>query len=230
MTSYAMRRAASQRWVCDTLSSHGLLPALRGSWKCGDFHLDRARQVTLSDLDLVVPGASAQDCARWRREVRVALGERLLVPVSVHNIDALPRMSLGHSMLLNVGEFVAKARRLRQHEPAYQYAMAKTVLMLLRRSTDERYGAVALRMQGAAPRRAMQVKLGEAPSMDVVQAASMLHGHALPLVKKLAALFVRGGDVSELMVEITEQLRLCDSIDVWLQDYLIRKMHNDALA
>ena len=133
-------------------------------------------------------------------------------------------------MILNVGEFVAKARCLQQTDPAYQYAMAKTVLMLRRRSTEERYEAVALRLQGAAPRRAIAVKLGEAVSMDVAQAASMLDGHALPLVRKLAALFMRGGDLSELIVETVEHLRCCDSIDRWLQDYLIRKMRGDGLA
>jgi hypothetical protein len=125
--------------------------SLRGSWRWGDFHLDRTGR-SCSDFDLfaATPSAVPGDV------LDTGIGPLRL---AVHAVDYEPRVSLSVSYAFALVN-LATARLVRDGDP---YLLAKAQLMLARRDAGERYADVAARVGRAAGGPLLARKLGLPP-------------------------------------------------------------------
>lgn len=224
MKRYQSLRNERLRLVVDTLQRHHLSIALRGSWKYDDFHLAPSGALTRSDLDLVVEGLSPKERQHTQATLQAEFGNSMALRVSVHGADSLLKMSLADSFILNIGEFIAKTRELKEGDPDYDYTLAKITLLLLRSFPEERYAAVAARIGTPEVRLALDVKLGLKSAFPVEKAALLLRTSAYPIVREFVDEYVLTIPSPVFVDMIRNRVRRCQSIDLWLQEYLISKM------
>lgn len=172
-----LRRAEAAAAVLDALRSAGLpLAALYGSWAHGDFHLDESTSTSLSDVDLVLPDHSPQD----RAELTIAV-ERNLPTGAAKRVTARAANDLGNlvpsaHMWITLAAYATALRR-EPHRTAQVdgYLTAKTLLMLLRSSSEERYAQIAQRLNTPHANRALAIKLGAAVGpLPLTSEASLL--------------------------------------------------------
>jgi hypothetical protein len=127
---------------------------LRGSWRWGDFHLDRTGR-SCSDVDLYAATAPAG----------TGQGDVLLTGIgplrlAVHAVDYERHVSLPVSYAFALVN-LATARLVSDGDP---YLLAKSQLMLARRDAGERYTDVAARVGvAAAPLLARKLGLSHPP-------------------------------------------------------------------
>lgn len=224
MKRYQSLRNGRLRLIEDTLQRHHLPSALRGSWKYDDFHLAPSGALTRSDLDLVVEGLSLKERLQTQATLQAEFGNSMALRVSVHGADSLLKMNLADSFILNIGEFISKTRELKAGDPDYDYTLAKITLLLLRSFPEERYAAVAARIGTPEVRLALDVKLGLESAFPPEKAAQLLRSSAYPIVCKFVEEYVLAIPSSVFVDMIRNRVRRCQSIDLWLQEYLISKM------
>lgn len=224
MMRYQSLRIEHLRLVVDALERHRVSGALRGSWKYGDFHLARTGALTRSDLDLVVCGLTPAERLNMQDALQEDLGNRMVLRVSIHGADSLLKMSLVDSFVLNVGEFISKTQGLNAGDPDYDYTLAKITLLLLRSFPEERYGAVAARIGTQEAQLALDVKLGLEAVFPPEKAAMLLHSNACAVAREFIDAYVLGAPSPKFVDTLRKRVRRCQSIDAWLQEYLISKM------
>lgn len=224
MKRYQSLRCERLGLIVDTLQRHHISNALRGSWKHNDFHLDPTGVMTRSDLDLVVEGLSSKERLQKQATLQEDFGKSMFLRVSVHGADSLLKMSLADSFILNIGEFISKTRTLKAGDPDYDYTLAKISLLLLRSFPEERYTAVAVRIGTPEVRLALDVKLGLESVFPPQKAAILLHSSANPLVYEFVKECALAMPSPVFVDTIRNRVRGCQSIDPWLQEYLIHKM------
>lgn len=161
--SYASARLETLNKVKNVLFLYGLSKCIRGSWKHGDFHLNSQGLSSYSDIDLMVPDMSGHK----RRELSSQLSSRIKrevgmkVPVSIHFDSSLTNISLHDAKLLCFPEYLYqlfKIKRLKTGQT--DYINAKFSLLLLRKSTSERYYDTCSRINTDLSTKAYQVKIG----------------------------------------------------------------------
>lgn len=224
MKRYQSMRSERLRLVVDTLQRHHLYNALRGSWKYDDFHLAPSGALTRSDLDLVVEGLSPTERLHTQATLQAEFGSSMTLRVSVHGADSLLKMNLADSLILNIGEFISKTRELKAGDPDFDYTLAKITLLLLRSFPEERYAAVAARIGTPEVRLALDVKIGLESAFPPEKAALLLRSSAYPIVREFVEEYVLAVPSPALMDTIRNRVHCCESIDPWLQEYLISKM------
>lgn len=229
MKQYQSLRNERLQLVVDTLQRHRLSGALRGSWKYDDFHLAATGALTRSDLDLVVDGLTPAERLQTQAILQADFGNSMALRVSVHGADSLLKMNLADSFILNIGEFISKTRKLKAGNPDYDYTLAKITLLLLRSFPEERYGAVAARIGTPEVQLALDVKLGLESAFPPEKAAILLHSNASPVVREFIEAYVLAAPSPAFVDTIRNRVRRCQSIDPWLQEYLLSKMGGAAI-
>ncbi len=224
MKRYQSLRCERLGLIVDTLQRHHISNALRGSWKHNDFHLDPTGLLTRSDLDLVVEGLSSMERLQTQATLQADFGNSMFLRVSVHGADSLLKMNLADSFILNIGEFISKTRELNAGDPDYDYTLAKIALLLLRSFSEERYAAVAVRIGTPEVRLALDVKLGLESAFPPEKAAMLLHSSANSLACEFVEECVLAVPSPAFVDTIRNRVHCCQSIDPWLQEYLICKM------
>jgi len=228
MKLYKSLRSERLRLVEDILRRHHLSNAIRGSWKHNDFHLAPTGELTRSDLDLVVEGLSPTERQQTQSTLQADIGNSMLLRVSVHGADSLLKMSLADSFILNIGEFISKTRELKAGDPDYDYTLAKITLLLSRSFPEERYAAVAARIDAPEVHLALNVKLGLESVFPPEKAELLLRSSAYPIVREFVAGHIMGAPSPAFVDTIRNRVRHCQSIDLWLQEYLVSKMGGTA--
>lgn len=228
MMRYQSLRSERLRLVVDTLQRHRLSGALRGSWKYDDFHLAPTGALTRSDLDLVVDGLTPAERLQTQVALQADFGSSMALRVSVHGADSLLKMNLADSFILNIGEFISKTQKLKAGDPDYDYTLAKITLLLLRSFPEERYAAVAARIATPEVQLALGVKLGLESAFSPKKSAMLLHSNASPIVREFIDAYVLAVPSPAFVDTIRNRVRRCQSIDLWLQEYLISKMGGTA--
>jgi hypothetical protein len=150
--------------------------SLRGSWRWGDFHLDRAGRRSCSDVDLYASTPTSAAATAAGGVLDTGIGPLRL---AVHAVDYEPHVSLPVSYAFALVN-LATARLGRDDDP---YLLAKAQLMLARQHAGERYTDVAARVgTPAAPLLARKLGLpqraqpapGWAPGVEPAEPPSPL--------------------------------------------------------
>jgi hypothetical protein len=205
------------------ITNWGLSTALRGSWYFNDFHL--TGRTSFSDLDLVV-----REEALMREEVRKGVSNDLAdlglpLRVSIHPSDDLSRVTLEDSTPLIIAEFLSKWPPKLGQASFGDYTIAKTVLLLLRNVTKERYRETAARIGTPLAETACAVKLGTEFRLKASHAISLVSpeadGLVLPFIDYLSATVKRDWLIST----VKEHLLAAGSISSWLADYMLVKLN-----
>lgn len=219
-------RQEHRQFVLDTLAQNDLLPALRGSWRYGDFHLSRVDGFSLSDLDLVIPGLSPASRKMIQYKLQKDLARLFPLKVSIHSADSLLTMSLADSFILNIGEFIAKTRMVKIGDASYDHTVAKISLLLLRTYPEERYSEVACRIGTLEALSALAVKLGGETKFSSDAATQLLKSPsaASSIALEFLERCVLEPAGEDFVKSLRNRLNLCASIQPWLRQYLIRKM------
>jgi hypothetical protein len=144
------QRLAALGSVVDVVQ--GLGCELRGSWRWGDFHLDEHGSWSCSDIDVVhtasgLPGTVESLAGPLRLAAHAVDYEAVLSG----------RMSAAFALVNLASARLAEGNR--------RYVEAKCQLMLARRSIDERYADVAVRVGGAGL-LARKLGIGHPPPVD----------------------------------------------------------------
>ena len=221
-------RERAKSVVLDLLRCHGLSQALRGSWKYDDFHLSKEGSQSLSDLDLVIDGVSGDVRRQYAEVLQNELSTVLALRVSIHGSDSLLEINLGDSFVLNMGEFIAKTSKISPEHPEYSYTLAKISLLMLRNFTRERYFNVSKRIRTCEAETAIEVKLGDETHFSTEAASKLLSLSPHSAVKFFVKNCVQKTQNRETIELVKRQVRLCNSISPWLQDYLIFKINSGA--
>lgn len=148
----------------------------------------------------------------------------MFLRVSVHGADSLLKMSLTDSFILNIGEFISKTWELKVNDPDYDYTLAKISLLLLRSFQEERYAAVASRIDTPEVHLALDVKLGRESAFPPEKAALLLRSNGHSIACEFVKECVLARSSPAFVVTICSRIRSCQSIAPWLQEYLISKM------
>lgn len=217
-------REKTKSLILDLLRRHGLSDALRGSWKYDDFHLSQDGSESLSDLDLVMGGVLDDVRCNYVEVLQNDLSAVLALRVSIHSHDSLLEMNLSDSFVLNMGEFIAKTIRIDPKHPLYSYTLAKISLLILRNFPSERYIDVSKRINTREAENAIAVKLGEEAYFSKEAASMLLSLSGYSTVEYFLSNCVQKLPNQETIKSVKEQIRTCNSIDPWLQNYLINKI------
>lgn len=221
-------RERAKSGIQNVLRRCGISRSLRGSWRYDDFHLSKDGLQSLSDLDLVMDEAPEPVRRQYAEEIKNELRAVLALRVSIHRSDSLLKMNLGDSIVLNMGEFIAKTSRIDQKHPEYSYTLAKISLLMLRDSTQERYFDVSQRIRTREAERSIRVKLGDETDFSTEAALTLLSVSSKSTVKYFVKNCVQRSPSCETIMSVKAQIRQCRSIAPWLQNYLICKMCNGA--
>lgn len=203
---------------------------LRGSFRYGDFHLDRAG-MTFSDIDLLLPCLEKERhliASRVEDDICKLVGQR--VKVSVQHRDTQGLLSLDDARFLAAGDYLRQRFAVSEADGPGRssYLLGKAVLGVLRHHPSERGSQVAAREPFAVVTQALEARLGFRDDFGEEHAAQALMHHpeshrAMQLAEWLS---LPGGDALEVF---REELGTHNRIDPWLRA-LFNRLTESALA
>ena len=219
-----INRRVANEYVASVLCELSVSDSVRGSWKYGDFHLSADGSKSYSDLDLVISEIGEKERHEFAALIRSRLAPRLNLAVSIHPADFLMSMNLDDSLVLSLGEFVAKASRGPQLGAHFQYMTAKITLLLLRQHVRERYLDVAQRIGTPEAERSAEVKLGTHCEFSLQAAAKLAGGTRDTTIKMFVRTCLLSADFPAAATYVCCRIERCASIAPWLKHHLLSKM------
>jgi hypothetical protein len=150
-TDYGLRRRALQNAVREQTATTG---SLRGSWASQNFHLNKSRSASWSDID--VWGSNAPE--PLAKEVAIStVYDTITFRVSVHPYDYQPTLGLTAQKLIAVANMLTN---LNANMELRRYNLAKAYLVCSRETPTQGYREVGERL-GVSGRLAIRAKIGD---------------------------------------------------------------------
>ncbi len=227
MKKYDELRKKAQEIVFTILKKYNMQNFLKGSWKVGDFHLDLTGKTSFSDIDLLVEGMNIK---KSKRIARLIMQETLAffstpLTTSIHTTISLDKMSMNDSNLLKIGEYITKYREhISLNRSSLDYIRAKITLLILWQTKNESYTDIVNRIGTVEARHALHVKFGIETIFSEQYAEKLIKSNGNNVALEFLDHCLLENPNDNFIQSIIQRLSCSETIDQWLQGYMIEKM------